>query len=101
MQALCESSLMARVVNEEIEHFLERLRARVQAVQGKWQNDDENQNETDAVIKKMLSIRFGDVVASSMVGVNRGANGWNEFTRMNYKSAAEEMSSTGSNSYQL
>lgn len=83
------TSLIHKAVNEELEIFLDRVRARVKNIRG--QVDEGEDVGTEADVLSVLSQRFGEPIAKSCVTFIRGSSGWNGFQRDNFNAKKETL----------
>src|SRR5436190_19277517 len=85
-----KNSLVGNIVQEEIEAFITKLRARLNTLSATDLADDKTSNFKDE-IRSVLGRYLGGSTAKVAVNFVKKPNSWNLFCRDNYARTASEM----------
>jgi hypothetical protein len=90
IDALNEQSAVCRIVDEEVDVFLNRLKERLNDLDAsaEWQANNSANAKRDVL--EALKARFGVAIATQLAGGTRRASGWNQFCQDHFRQAKSE-----------
>lgn len=93
LDAVDQGSIISRIVNEEVDAFLARLKEKLNSIEDSELDFDEAKSLEDAKndVFQALNRRFGLAIAKQLAGKTRKVSGWNRFCKENFEKAKSDV----------